>query len=246
MSKLKIEIVESDENTLKMSKKMLVEHLQQYGILQLVTDFDIDESLLYSLKDNYTKKELNQLLKSGKYIVSESMIEQMIQDEFLEQEDINEMSMNIYQNFTKDFIDRYKEHINWHRMMIYLSCSEDIDYEKFIDIIKEKDLWNSISCNQLDKDFIRKYKDELNWDLVYLVNHFSEEELEEFKDHIVERKYVDQAGNEISLSEIENIIKNMTTDKEKQNIIEKMNEKMKHLSSDEIKKVEQIIDVLSK
>lgn len=246
MSKLKIEIVESDENTLKMSKKMLVEHLQQYGILQLVTDFDVDESLLYSLKDNYTKKEFTQLLKSGKYIVSESMIEQMIQDEFLEEEDINEMSMNIYQNFTKDFIEKYKENINWQRLMVFLSCSEDIDYEKFIDIIKEKDLWNTISCNQLDKDFIRKYKDELNWNLVSIVNHFSEDELEEFKDHIVERKYVDQDGNQISLSEIENIIKNMTTDKEKQNIIEKMSEKMKHLSSDEIKKVEQIIDVLSK
>lgn len=250
MEKLEIEIVEKQqENKLLMTRSQVENFIQQNGLYQLITDFNIDESNLYSLNKFYTKQEFLQLLKSGKYAISEDLINTMLDDDYLEKNDLSELAMNIYANLSKEFINEYSEFLDWNRMMVFLSCNEEIsDFSDYIDIIEEKDLWNIISSNQLDIDFIRAHKEKLNWRLVSFLNDFTDEEREEFKENILEKQYVDGTyhQSDISIQEIERIISNYDIDSKKQEIVDRLNEKMKDLTKEDVEKLSKIIDIMKK
>ena len=72
---------------------------------------------------------------------------------------------------------KYKNNINWERMIIYLSaCDKDVSI--YADIIEKNNLWKVISANDLPIDFIRKHKSKLDWSILSIIKDFSEEEYE--------------------------------------------------------------------
>ena len=150
-----------------------------YTTYDIVCNYKLTESLIIECGDLLDKSVLIQ-----GYSFSEEFILNAIQSEYFELDDIKELNMTTYSNFSTDFISKYKSYINWNRMILYVSTQSD-SFDKYVDVINDKDLWQVISANDLPIDFIREWKDKLDWSYLSMVKKFSDDEKEEFSNYII-------------------------------------------------------------
>lgn len=188
-----------------------------YDTYYIVKNYKLSEDVILDSHEFLDKKVIIEGIT-----LTEDFINKAIEIGYFTIEDIKELNMSSYANFSLGFIVRYKEQINWTKMMIYFSTQSD-NFDNYVGIIEENNLWSVISANDLSVEFIRKWKDKLDWKYLSIVKCFSEEETIEFKDYITipEREPV---GDFIDNSQFEFVSK-MTTE-ELEQLIEEVN---KHL-----------------
>jgi hypothetical protein len=177
---------------------LLAEGWDTYDI---VKNYNIPENVILENSDLLEKDVIRGL------DISENFIEEAIKIEFFEPEDISHLTMVTYSRLSEGFLKRWEEVINWNKMIIYISTQED-NFEKWIEIIDTKNLWKSISANDLPLDFIRQWKDKLDWTLLSLVKEFTTEEMEEFKSYIqtIEKNTGSGEYKEFSIDDIANLM----------------------------------------
>jgi hypothetical protein len=177
----KIEIVENTitDNSVKLTKNEILDILSKEGTYRFICSYEISEDFII---DNYTYFDKEILLLSS-INFSEDFIEKGLEIGFLLENDITNLSINIYQNLSNDFLSKYKKYINWSKVILYISTQCD-DFEKYTDIISDNNLWSLISSNDLPISFITKWKDKLDWKQLSMVKNFTDDEKELFKDFI--------------------------------------------------------------
>lgn len=80
--------------------------------------------------------------------------------------------------FSYDFIDQYKEYIDWEEL-----CESKTLTEEFIRRYKDYVHWTTISMNQeLSEDFIREFQDKVNWEYILTLQKLSIDFVDEFSD----------------------------------------------------------------
>jgi hypothetical protein len=143
-------------------------------------------------------------------------------------------------------------------MILYLCSSEKIEnIENFSSVIEKFNLWTIISANELPIEFIRKNSNKLDWRILSIVNEFTEEQKEEFKDLIPEKKeFVEKEYPfKIQVRDIEKIIKYAGTDQKSSEISEKIEEedlrfdvrhKIEKLTREDLIKMKTYIDSVNK
>ena len=181
---------------------LLAEELDTYDIL---INYKINEDTLLECLE-YLDKEV---LIQG-YDFSENFINKAICDSYFTIDDIKDFTMSTYINLSDEFILKYKNNINWHRMISYISTQSD-SFDQYVNILDENNLWYIISANDLPIDFIRKWKDKLDWKFLSMVKEFSDDEKEEFSDYIILPEHnnlliQDNLINKINDSELEELI----------------------------------------
>lgn len=183
-----------------------------YTTYDIVCNYKLTESLILECDDLLDKSVLIQ-----GYSFSEEFIINAIQSEYFELDDIKELDMTTYSKFSSDFIKKYKDYINWNRMILYISTQSD-SFEEHVDVINDEDLWQSISANDLPIEFIREWKDKLDWSYLSMVKKFSDDEKEEFENYIItpvqkelsDEPFIDSSdfkfSDKMSEEELENLI----------------------------------------
>ena len=150
-----------------------------YTTYDIASNYELLEDTILECTDLLDKEVLIQGLS-----FSEDFVSKAIEIEYLDIKDIYELSMKTYSNLSDEFITKYKENINWDRMILYISTQSD-SFDKHTNVIEDKDLWSIISANDLSIDFIRQWKDKLNWSYLSMVKCFTDEEKSEFSDYIL-------------------------------------------------------------
>ena len=150
-----------------------------YTTYDIASNYELLEDTILECTDLLDKEVLIQGLS-----FSEEFVSKAIEIEYLDIKDIYELSMKTYSNLSDEFITKYKENINWDRMILYISTQSD-SFDKHTNVIEDKDLWSIISANDLSIDFIRQWKDKLNWSYLSMVKCFTDEEKLEFSDYML-------------------------------------------------------------
>ena len=150
-----------------------------YSTYDIISNYKLSENTILDCIDLLSKEVLIQGLS-----FSEDFINSAIELKYFELSDINDLSTSTYSKLSSDFISKYKEYINWNRMILYISTQSN-SFDNHVDIINDKDLWKVISANDLPVDFIRTYKDKLDWSLLSMVKYFTDEEKIEFADYVI-------------------------------------------------------------
>ncbi len=150
-----------------------------YTTYDIANEYELKEDTILECTDLLDKQVLIQGLN-----FSEEFIIKAIEVDYLDAEDIYELSMTTYSNLSDDFLSKYKENINWSRMILYISTQSN-SFDKHTKVIEDKDLWSVISANDLSIDFIRQWKDKLDWSYLSMVKCFTDEEKSEFSDYIL-------------------------------------------------------------
>jgi hypothetical protein len=150
-----------------------------YTTYDIATNYKLTEDTILECTDLLDKEVLIQGLN-----FSEEFVNKSIEVEYLTIDDIYELSMATYSNLSDEFITKYKENINWDRMILYISTQSD-SFDKHTKVIEDKDLWSIISANDLSIDFIRQWKDKLDWSYLSMVKCFTDDEKLEFVDYIM-------------------------------------------------------------
>ena len=170
----KIEIEE------KLDRGWVIELISNgYTTYDISTNYELTEDTILECTDLLDKNILLQGLN-----FSEEFITKAIEIEYLDINDIYELSMTTYSNLSDDFISTYKENINWDRMILYISTQSD-SFDNHTKVIEDKNLWSVISANDLSIDFIRQWKNKLDWSYLSMVKCFTDEEKLEFADYIL-------------------------------------------------------------
>lgn len=177
---------------------LLAEGWNTYDIIK---NYNIPENVILENTDLLEKDVIRGI------DLSENFIEEALKINFFEPEDIGHLTMVTYSRLSEKFLGNWQEVINWDKMIIYISTQEDT-FEKWIEIIDQKNLWKSISANNLDIDFIREWKDKLDWTLLSLVKEFTTEEKEEFKSYIIsyDEEVIQKEQKEFSIDDIANLM----------------------------------------
>lgn len=164
----------------KLDRSWVVELLASgYETYDIVRNYELSEDTILECTDLLDKEVLIQGLN-----FSEEFVTKAIEKEYLNAEDITELSMTTYSNLSDEFITKYKENINWDRMILYISTQSD-KFDNHTKVIEDKNLWSVISANDLSIDFIRQWKDKLDWSYLSMVKCFTDEEKEEFSNYII-------------------------------------------------------------
>ena len=164
----------------KIDKGWVIELMANgYTTYDIVNEYELNEDVILECTDFLDKQVLIQGLN-----FSEDFINKAIEINYLNTEDIYELSMTTYSNLSDEFLSKYKENINWNRMILYISTQSD-SFEKHTKVIEDKDLWSVISANDLSIDFIRQWKDKLDWSYLSMVKCFTDDEKKEFVDYIM-------------------------------------------------------------
>jgi hypothetical protein len=164
----------------KLDRGWILELLSNgYTTYDIATNYELSEDIILECADILDKEVLIQGLN-----FSEEFINEAIKKEYLINDDIYELSMTTYSNLSDEFINKYKENINWDRMILYISTQSD-SFENHTKVIEDKDLWSVISANDLSIDFIRQWKDKLDWSYLSMVKCFTYDEKLEFADYIM-------------------------------------------------------------
>jgi hypothetical protein len=150
-----------------------------YTTYDIVNEYELTEDSILECTDLLDKEVLIQGLN-----FSEEFVTKAIEVRYLNTEDIKELSMTTYSNLSDEFIVKYKENINWDRMILYISTQSD-SFDNHTKVIEDKNLWSVISANDLSIDFIRQWKDKLDWSYLSMVKCFTDEEKLEFTDYIL-------------------------------------------------------------
>lgn len=150
-----------------------------YTTYDIASNYELTEDTILECADLLDKEVLIQGLN-----FSEEFINKAVESGYLNIEDIKELSMTTYSNLSDEFITKYKEDINWDRMILYISTQSD-SFDKHTKVIEDKNLWSIISANDLSIDFIRQWKDKLDWSYLSMVKLFTDEEKLEFTNYIL-------------------------------------------------------------
>jgi len=184
---LEVRIV--DECVVVVTKKVI--ELTENGLLEMLINNTVDTIKQYIIPEDMLLKHFTKLDKSiiiENINLSEDFILKAIELKLILNSDIFTLNMSSYSNLSEKFIEEYKSHINWKRMMLYMISSNDnIIIENFVDIIYKNDLWSLISGCNLSIDFIRDYKEYLDWSILSFSREFTPEEEEEFKGFFKEK-----------------------------------------------------------
>ena len=167
-----------------------------YNTYDIATNYELTEDTILECTDLLDKNILLQGLN-----FSEEFIIKAINIEYLDIEDINELSMTTYSNLSDEFINKYKENINWDRMILYISTQSN-SFDNHTKVIEDKNLWSVISANDLSIDFIRQWKDKLDWSYLSMVKCFTDEEKEEFIDYILTPVQKEMPGDLINTDDL--------------------------------------------
>ena len=164
----------------KIDRAWIIELLANgYETYDIAINYELSEATILECTELLDKKVLIQGLN-----FSEEFVTKALELEYLDIEDISELSMTTYSNLSEEFINKYRENINWDRMIIYLSTQSD-SFDNHTKVISDKNLWSVISANDLEIDFIRTWKDKLDWSYLSLVKSFTDDEKIEFSNYIV-------------------------------------------------------------
>jgi hypothetical protein len=150
-----------------------------YNTYDIAINYELTEDTILECTDILDKEILIQGLN-----FSEEFVTKAIEIEYLDINDIYELSMTTYSNLSDEFITKYKENINWDRMILYISTQSDL-FDNHTKVIEDKNLWSIISANDLSIDFIRQWKDKLDWSYLSMVKCFTDDEKSEFVDYIM-------------------------------------------------------------
>lgn len=189
-----------------------------YSTYDIIKNYDLTENLIVENFDLFEKDAIIEGLS-----LSEDSVRIAIEKEFFTNSDIKNLTMSTYSKFSEEFISEYSEYINWTRLIMYISTQSD-DFNKYIEIIDENNLWSYISANDLPIDFIREYKDKLDWKYLSMVKCFTDEEKEEFVNYILYNVSEEVEGDFIDNSQF-GFVKNMS-DEELESLIEEINKKL--------------------
>lgn len=163
-----------------MNREKIIELLENNTVINILREYQFSEELILECLDILPIDILCEI-----YNFSEDFVVKALENGSISKEDIKDFNIQTHINFSQEFINIYSKYINWSRMILYISTQSD-DFNKYVSIIEENNLWDMISTNDLSIDFIRKHKDKLNWNKLTIVKKFNEEETEEFKDYIIE------------------------------------------------------------
>jgi len=252
-----IEIAE-DTSVLRITKKYLLDLIKTSGLISAVQKFNIPESFIRENLDEINKEHFNQLIVYGGYVLSEEFLVELLENEYLEEGDIKNLSMSIYAGLSEDFIKKYYDHINWKKMMSYLlSCDKIEDFGPFKEVIEKYKMWSLISATPMSMEFIRENKDELDWTFVKIMNDFTDEELEEFSDYIVPLKDYDHSARyAFGMEDPRELFKDIKTteprvvipdgahifDMEKHEKIVEISSKIKGLDNEKLAAIDDLLD----
>jgi len=181
----------------KLDRSWVVELLASgYETYDIVRNYELSEDTILECTDLLDKEVLIQGLN-----FSEEFVTKAIEKEYLDVEDITELSMTTYSNLSDEFITKYKENINWDRMILYISTQSDT-FDNHTKVIEDKNLWSVISANDLSIDFIRQWKDKLDWSYLSMVKCFTDEEKEEFSDYIITPVQQEMPGDLVNADDL--------------------------------------------
>jgi hypothetical protein len=185
----KLIIDDTNNDVIVLTKEQATDELKYMGLMGFLDKYQVEYNFLIENRQHYTMHEFKILLQSGKE-VDQKLIEYYVEDGSLDCEFIGELSMKIYSNLNNDFIQKYHDYIDWGKMLIYLTATDQLDPNKYMDIIEDKNLWNIVSSTPLSIEFIREHKDKLKWNMVSFINDFSDDEREEFDGYIVQESKI--------------------------------------------------------
>lgn len=199
----------------KLDRSWIVELMANgYNTYDIATNYELTEDTILECFDLLDKNILLQGLN-----FSEEFITKAIEIEYLDINDIYELSMTTYSNLSDDFISTYKENINWDRMILYISTQSD-SFDNHTKVIEDKNLWSVISANDLSIDFIRQWKNKLDWSYLSMVKCFTDEEKLEFVDYILTPVQQELPGDLIDTDSFK--VTDKMSEEELENLIEEI------------------------
>ena len=134
------------------------------------------------IDNNKALKRANEILGTNygnwaRLSLCESLTEDFIQ-EFKDKVDWTCISR--YPHLSEDFIRKFADRVDWYYISTYQYLSEN-----FIREFNDWVYWDAISyCQRLSEDFIREFKDKVNWYYISAYQHLSEDFIREFKDKV--------------------------------------------------------------
>ena len=199
----------------KLDRSWIVELMANgYNTYDIATNYELTEDTILECFDLLDKNILLQGLN-----FSEEFITKAIEIEYLDINDIYELSMTTYSNLSDNFISTYKENINWDRMILYISTQSD-SFDNHTKVIEDKNLWSVISANDLSIDFIRQWKNKLDWSYLSMVKCFTDEEKLEFVDYILTPVQQELPGDLIDTDSFK--VTDKMSEEELENLIEEI------------------------
>jgi hypothetical protein len=207
MSKIQIEE--------KLDRGWIVELMANgYNTYDIATNYELSEETILDCIDILDKEVIIQGLN-----FSEDFINKAIEVEYFDYEDIYKLSMTTYSNLSDEFINKYKENINWDRMILYISTQSD-SFDNHTKVIEDKNLWSVISANDLSIDFIRQWKDKLDWSYLSMVKYFTDDEKLEFANYILTPSKIEITEDFINTDNLK--ISDKMSDEELEDLIDKI------------------------
>lgn len=175
-----VEIVENNsDEVIKLTKKQIIEILEKHGTYYFIQNYNVSEDFILENREYF---EMEFIIRG--IPLSENFIEKALEINYMLPKDIIDVNMITYSKLSKEFLLKYKENINWGRMITYITTQSD-SFDEYISILEENNLWHLISANDLPIDFIREWKDKLDWKYLSMVKYFTDEELKEFSDYVI-------------------------------------------------------------
>jgi len=207
MSKIQIEE--------KLDRGWVVELMANgYNTYDIATNYELSEETILECIDILDKEVIIQGLN-----FSEDFVNKAIEVEYFDYEDIYKLSMTTYSNLSDEFINKYKENINWDRMILYISTQSD-SFDNHTKVIEDKNLWSVISANDLSIDFIRQWKDKLDWSYLSMVKYFTDDEKLEFANYILTPSKIEITEDFINTDNFK--VSDKMSDEELENLIDKI------------------------
>ena len=134
------------------------------------------------IDNNKTLKRANEILGANydnwaRLSLCESLTEDFIQ-EFKDK--VDWICISRYPHLSEDFIRKFADRVDWYYISAYQHLSEN-----FIREFADRVAWDWIVKYQpLSEDFIREFKDKVNWNYISANQHLSEDFIREFADKV--------------------------------------------------------------
>ena len=131
------------------------------------------------IDNNKTLKRANEILGTNydnwaRLSLCESLTEDFIQ-EFKDK--VDWICISRYSHLSEDFIRKFAGRVDWFYISAYQYLSED-----FIREFADRVTWDwLVKCQHLSEDFIREFKDKVDWTYISTYQHLSEDFIREFK-----------------------------------------------------------------
>ena len=124
-----IEIVEEKSEEVKLTKDEIFKIISQFGAYYFIKTYKVPEYFILEYNEYFDKDIIIECCT-----LSEDFIEKSIDIGYLTLDDVKDLNLSTCANFSDKFIFRYKEHINWDRMILYLSTQSD-SFDDYIKIV---------------------------------------------------------------------------------------------------------------